>query len=113
MGTNSGKSRRSVRYAAFTIVKAVLAMLIVALAITAGTWRAMQMLGADQSHAAGLANAHTVVVSAGDTLWSIAVKYGPQGKDPRSVVAGIRSINRMDNTDLRPGMVLQVPLEAL
>lgn len=50
----------------------------------------------------------TVVVRAGDTLWSIARRAAP-GQDPRVVVARIVSANRLDGATVLVGQRLAVP----
>ncbi len=51
----------------------------------------------------------TYVVRSGDTLWSIAVRFGGQGADPRPLVDGIVSANHLAGPIL-PGQTLRVPL---
>ncbi len=48
-------------------------------------------------------------VHAGDTLWEVAVAQGPEGADPRQVVAAIRRINGLEGSLIRPGEVLRIP----
>lgn len=51
----------------------------------------------------------TVVVTSGDTLWSIAeARLGGAG-DVRDLVHEIRQINGLDTSELAPGDVLEVP----
>jgi hypothetical protein len=52
--------------------------------------------------------AKRVVVSSGDTLWSIASRSAP-GEDPRDVVDRIVDANGVDPGDIRPGEVILVP----
>nr|NLD41098.1 LysM peptidoglycan-binding domain-containing protein [Actinomycetales bacterium] len=51
----------------------------------------------------------TVVVGAGDTLWSIAAAV--PGADVRGTVAEIVSLNGLANATIQPGQVLVVPAE--
>jgi nucleoid-associated protein YgaU len=55
-----------------------------------------------------LAGQSSVVVEAGDTLWSIAREVAPQ-EDVRAVVDAIEEVNELDGTLLVPGQVLQLP----
>jgi Tfp pilus assembly protein FimV len=50
----------------------------------------------------------TVVVHAGDTLWSIAQRTAPHA-DPRVVVAEITHENHLGAESLRPGQLLVLP----
>ncbi|MEW6046377.1 MAG: LysM domain-containing protein [Bacillota bacterium] len=51
-----------------------------------------------------------VVVQPGDTLWSLAVKHGPAGADPRRYVDAILRENPgADAARLRPGQALYLP----
>ena len=55
-----------------------------------------------------LAGSSTVVVQAGDTLWSIARAVAPE-EDPRLVVDAIVDLNGLHGVDLLPGAELQLP----
>jgi hypothetical protein len=54
------------------------------------------------------ASSTAVVVRAGDTLWSIAHSVAPN-RDPRDVVAALRTRNHLSSAGLRPGQRLAVP----
>jgi nucleoid-associated protein YgaU len=55
-----------------------------------------------------LAGSSTVVVQSGDTLWSLAQELAPE-EDPRAVVDAIVELNGLQDVDLLPGAVLQLP----
>ena len=55
-----------------------------------------------------LAGDSSVVVQAGDTLWSIASEAAP-GEDTRAVVDAIMAVNDLSGVGLVPGQVLQLP----
>lgn len=55
-----------------------------------------------------LAGSSTVVVQSGDTLWSLAERVAPE-EDPRAVVDAVVDLNGLEDVDLVPGMVLQLP----
>jgi nucleoid-associated protein YgaU len=55
-----------------------------------------------------LAGQSSVVVEAGDTLWSIAREAAPH-EDVRAVVHAIEEANGLDGAVLVPGQVLQLP----
>ena len=48
-------------------------------------------------------------VSPGDTLWVIAEDITPPGADVRDTVSVIKQVNRLEQSLIRPGQVLQVP----
>jgi LysM repeat protein len=49
------------------------------------------------------------VVSAGDTLWAIALQNSSPGADPRTAVIEIQELNDLSGGLIHPGQVLQVP----
>lgn len=49
----------------------------------------------------------SVSVQSGDTLWSIAQRVAPS-RDPRKVVALLRTRNHLATVQLQPGQILQV-----
>jgi Tfp pilus assembly protein FimV len=53
---------------------------------------------------------HTVTVSAGDSLWSIAGEVAPSA-DPRDVVDALTRLNALDGVTLTPGQELAIPAE--
>ena len=50
----------------------------------------------------------TVVLQPGDTLWSVATQYAPDGVDPRAYVDALERINGVDG-GVRAGMQLTLP----
>ena len=67
------------------------------------------MLGFNDATGMDIPQYATVTVQAGDTLWDIAGKYGPQDADIRMVVYEIGQINGVNASTLRPGMELSIP----
>ncbi len=63
-----------------------------------------------ESGPAGLlpASASSVVVTPGDTLWSLAQRVDPDA-DPRSVVAAIMTANGLTSPSIQAGQVLRLP----
>jgi nucleoid-associated protein YgaU len=57
----------------------------------------------------GPAATTVVVVQQGDTLWDLALQYGPPGADPRATVAQIRRANGIVGSLIYPGDALRVP----
>lgn len=51
-----------------------------------------------------------VAVQPGDTLWELAVRYGPSGADPRRLVEELAELNDLTPGEpLRPGSGLRLP----
>lgn len=50
-----------------------------------------------------------ITVQRNDTLWCIAEKITPEGKDMRNTVYQIRKINNLDSVILQPGQQILVP----
>ena len=51
---------------------------------------------------------HTV--QPGDSLWSLALKYGPPEQDPRETVWKIRQANRLQSVNLQVGDRIVIPV---
>ena len=49
------------------------------------------------------------VVTAGDSLWSVAAAHSDPGEDLRSVISQIRSLSELSNGTIYPGQVLHIP----
>ncbi len=49
----------------------------------------------------------TIIVRPGDTLWSLAKKFGPD-TDPRLVIRDIKAQNNLHNSDLIAGQKLKL-----
>lgn len=85
----------------------MLAILIIAFAL----WAAASRLG-EYISASSAFLTERVVVQPGDTVWSVAREYGPQGWDVRRTVDVILELNGLSSVDLgrlQPGQELQVP----
>jgi Tfp pilus assembly protein FimV len=50
----------------------------------------------------------TVVLQAGDSLWSVATEYAPDGVDPRAYVHALEELNGLRGS-ARAGMQLTLP----
>ena len=50
----------------------------------------------------------TVTVRAGDTLWGIAARFGPESIDPRAYIDALGSLNAIEGP-IHPGMRLKLP----
>lgn len=55
----------------------------------------------------------TVVVQPGDTLWEIADRFAPESADLRVVISELAALNGLQSKFLKPGQVLQVPVDRL
>jgi LysM repeat protein len=49
------------------------------------------------------------VVAPGETLWSIAERYGPSGSDPRQYIYDLEQLNTATSGSLVPGEQLTLP----
>jgi hypothetical protein len=56
-----------------------------------------------------LAGERSVVVQAGDSVWSIAADFAGPDEDVRAVVDAIEALNDLDDARVVPGQVLQLP----
>jgi LysM repeat protein len=54
----------------------------------------------------------THVVMSGDTLWSIAARHTEPGGDVRTLVFDIKRMNRLEDSMIRAGDQLVVPLSS-
>ena len=48
-------------------------------------------------------------VAPGDTLWSIAIEHYPPSEDPRLAIEAIRQVNEMEDHQIHPGQLLELP----
>lgn len=48
-------------------------------------------------------------VAVGDTLWSLANRYVPEGESVRSYMKKIRELNQLSGSLLREGQILYIP----
>ena len=87
--------------AAVFFLLAVVTLLLVMIAV-GGT-------SADASATKGGPATASVVVQAGDSLWSIAKSLQPNG-DPRSMMQTLAELNGLQGADLTPGQQLIVPI---
>lgn len=85
-----------------TVALAIAAVLVGAVAFL--TWSAMTADPAAAGDTAGV----TYVVTAGDTLWSIAAEVAGSG-DVRAVLYEIKQANGLTSGALVPGQVLTLP----
>ena len=49
-----------------------------------------------------------LVVSTGDTLWSIACEYKKDGQDVREYIYELRKLNNLENCTIYPGQELKI-----
>ncbi len=64
------------------------------------------------SGASGKSSLQTVevIVGPGDTVWDIAVEYGPRDADPRRLICDIAEMNDLIGYTIRPGEKILVPV---
>ncbi|MGA1592619.1 MAG: LysM peptidoglycan-binding domain-containing protein, partial [Candidatus Nanopelagicales bacterium] len=64
--------------------------------------------GAEASNTSSSASVIEVVVSPGDTLWSIAKAVKPN-QDPRETIYDIKAMNLISGSQVFPGQIIKVP----
>jgi LysM repeat protein len=69
---------------------------------------ALATSGAEASNTLNSAPAIEIVVSPGDTLWSIAKAVSPQA-DPRVTIYEIKAMNLIEGNSVYPGQIIRVP----
>lgn len=62
-----------------------------------------------QSFATAEGTGTFITVTAGDTLWSLAEQYAPQGSDPRDWIYDIAVLNNLQDSLVHPGQQLELP----
>ncbi|MGY1591844.1 LysM peptidoglycan-binding domain-containing protein [Geodermatophilus sp. SYSU D00708] len=75
--------------------------------VALGSWLGPLVAGGDGD--LRLAGERSVVVQAGDSVWSIAADFAGPDEDVRAVVDAIEQINDLDGARVVPGQVLQLP----
>ncbi len=88
------------------------AKIIVSLIVFVLLFTSFLMMGTEASTPLPLpasAQEQVVAVHAGDTLWSIAKKYGSGSDDLRYVIYMIQERNGLETADLKPGQKLIIP----
>lgn len=53
----------------------------------------------------------SIYVEEGDSLWSISNKYAPKNMDIRLYIDNVMEINELETVMLRPGQMLNVPIQ--
>lgn len=94
----AGRGVRLTRRGRLVVVSLVAAVLLGAL------WVGTRAVSAASTRVA----AETTYVQNGDTLWAVAERTRP-GVDPRTTVAQIRDLNRIQGTTVQPGQRLILP----
>lgn len=95
------KNRTYVRVVIFVI--SILTLLFVGGTVSA--W-----VGNDDAYAKSTVSAQAyVVVTQGDTLWSIASSHAAKGQDLREYVFQIRKLNNLKNVTIHEGQKLLLP----
>ncbi|MGY1642300.1 LysM peptidoglycan-binding domain-containing protein [Geodermatophilus sp. SYSU D00703] len=82
-------------------------VLTLGLGVALGSW--LSPLVAGGGGELQLAGERSVVVQAGDSVWSIATDFAGPDQDVRAVVDAIEELNDLDGARVVPGQVLQLP----
>lgn len=88
------------RYA-LTVVAFVLGLLVAAAVLLAVDLPALAGTGNEQSV--------TVTVQAGDTLWSYAQEFAPEGMSAQEYVAEVRTLNHLPTGRVTAGQQIELP----
>jgi nucleoid-associated protein YgaU len=83
--------------------------LLVSVLLSVGVAANAALAGAGVSHQHARSHVRSYTVHPGDTLWSVAVRFGGRQADPRPLVDGIVEANHLVGP-IRPGQTLRVPL---
>ena len=95
------RQRERLSYAELFILAVALVALIAA-----------SVLPSFRNHAETPARTQTVSVRTSQSLWDLARTYPQEGKSTAQTVELIRRINRLEQSALTPGQLLQVPAQA-
>lgn len=87
--------------------RAVLVVVLLALAVVVGP-QAFASSSADDASGASV-YAETYIVVPGDTLWAIASSMTSAGEDIQEVVSAIKRLNVMTSSTLRAGQEILLP----
>ncbi len=49
-------------------------------------------------------------IKSGDTLWDLAKRYTPKGKDLRKTIYEISTLNELVSSDIYPGQIIKIPI---
>lgn len=91
---------------------ALAAVALVVLAAVAASLLSDSLASAARARALDSAPTSSVMVAAGDSLWSIAGRCGVEGVPTQDVVAWIEEANGLEGGRVDPGQRLVVPLSA-
>ena len=90
--------------------RVVLGVLPALLVLSGALFAAAPGVAEAAPHAAPHAVPRTVVVGAGDSLWSIAARIAPH-TDPRTTIAAIERMNGLQDASIDAGDVLRLPVD--
>ncbi|NMI06855.1 LysM peptidoglycan-binding domain-containing protein [Paenibacillus sp. SZ31] len=80
-------------------------MVIIALIIIIGCSAVFTVFAGDEQ----LLSGDKVVVSQGDTLWSISLAHKPQQMDTRVYIEAVKKVNELEHNSIQIGQVLVLP----
>jgi predicted Zn-dependent protease len=82
----------------------IITLAALSLMVTVPALSSMHLYAATPQHYA------TVVVRAGDTLWSIASAHTPSSNDVQDTIDRITEVNHLAGASIQPGERLRVPM---
>ena len=91
--------------------RAMLVLLLAAVLLGAFSLGRTASQAADVASTGGAPELQQTTVQPGESLWSVAQRIAPEN-DPRDVIAQIRRLNDLRDTQLRAGQQLLLPVAA-
>lgn len=73
------------------------------------TFSANSLFGFNEAESMSIPEYHQIKVEAGDTIWNLALEYGPDEMDIRAFVFQICKINQISADQLQAGQTLLIP----
>lgn len=68
------------------------------------------LLNLDRAYSSSFKTYYEVRVVPGDTLWSLAKNNNKNNDDIREIIHTIKSINKLENSIIKPGDIVKIPI---
>ena len=95
----------------YRIVDPVRFFLAVVISIMLLIFAGYSIIGATQAQAAAVRTYKQVTIQDGDNLWNLVEDYNPNAHiDIRDAIYDIYEINDIDESDIRPGETIFIPI---